>query len=113
MIPLLLLACTGSTGSDSGVETTDACDDAPVVTWDNFGDGFVTENCQTCHSSTTENRNGAPPTVVFDTREETLAQADAILRAVTSDAPTMPPQGGVSDDDRTLVSYWLTCWESP
>ncbi len=104
---LLLLACGG--GSDTG--SASLCDDAPVVTWDNFGDGFVTENCQPCHASTSEDRNGAPTGVVFDTREETLAQADAILAVATGPAPTMPPQGGVTDDDRTLLSYWLTCWE--
>jgi len=109
----LLLACTSSTGSDSGAPSPSSCDDAPMVTWDSFGEGFVTESCQTCHASTATNRNGAPLSVVFDTREETLAQADAILRVVTSDVPTMPPQGGISEDDRALVSYWLTCWESP
>ncbi|MFT5681612.1 MAG: putative membrane protein [Myxococcota bacterium] len=112
MIALLLLACTGGEGSDSAIEVVGECDDIPVVTWDNFGDGFVTESCQTCHASTSEDRNGAPETVTFDTREEALAQADNILRVVASDTPTMPPQGGISDDDRTLVSYWLTCWES-
>ena len=105
----MLTACGGEEGSDSA--EVGLCDDAPVVTWDNFGDGFVTENCQTCHASTTEDRNGAPDSVTFDTREETLSHAGSILTVVAGDTPTMPPQGGVSEDDRLLVSYWLTCWE--
>ena len=112
MIALLLTGCGGQT-TDSAADTDGLCADAPVVTWDNFGDGFLTENCQACHASTTDNRNGAPETVTFDTKEEAMIWADDILQVVTGDAPSMPPQGGISDDDRLLVTYWLTCWESP
>ena len=85
------------------------CAESPVVTWDNFGSSFVTENCQTCHAQASENRNGAPKNVVFDTEEETLAWSDRILDRVASDTPTMPPQGGVTDDDREFVDVWLSC----
>lgn len=100
-------------GSDTGglpVADTGMCADAPVVTWENFGHGFVLERCQSCHASTADNRYGAPEGVTFDTKEETLAQSDRILaRAV--DAETMPPSGGVDPDDLELLELWLTCWE--
>ena len=115
MLPLALLAC-GSMDDDGDDAYTDTgvpawCDDAPVLTWNNFGQGFVTEHCQACHASTAEERNGAPSDVVFDTREETLARADQLLaRAAGADA-TMPPRGGVSDDDKEMLEIWLQCWE--
>ena len=109
---LLLLACT-SDGDDSG--GADAlCQDAPVVTWDYWGQGFLTESCQSCHASTSADRNGAPTDVSFDTEADVWTHRDAILAAATGTEPRMPPRGGVSDDDRQLLTIWLTCWlEAP
>ena len=90
-------------------EVTALCLEAPVVTWDNFAAGFVAESCQSCHASTSEDRNGAPSDVVFDTEEETLAFADRILARSTGDDPDMPPQGGVVDADRYYIEVWLSC----
>lgn len=97
---LLLAGC----GAESRL-----CADAPVTTYDNFGAGFLTQSCATCHASTTLDRNGAPPGVVFDTEEDVWAQADRILAVTAGDAPTMPPQGGVTEDDRYRLEVWLTC----
>lgn len=87
------------------------CADAPVVTWSNFLEGFFIENCQTCHASTSLERYGAPVGVTFDTLEQVLALEDRILARATGDAPSMPPGGGVSDEDRLLLEISLTCWE--
>jgi len=131
LIAALALGCgqdgsssTGTGGSD-GSSTQDSgggpddpadtgfCAEVPVVTWDNWGEGFLIERCQACHASTSENRNDAPEEVVFDTREETLAQADRILARAAGEDATMPPEGGVTDDDKFLLTVWLTCWEGP
>ncbi len=119
MRPALLLAALAACGADKGEAGVDSgdtgtpawCDDAPVLTWANFGEGFVTESCQSCHASTTLDRRGAPADVVFDDRETTLALGDRVLARATGDRPTMPPQGGVTDDDRERLAIWLTCWE--
>ena len=47
-----LLACATG-GSDSA----DTCTDAPLVTWDSWGHGFMAEECQPCHASTSTTRN--------------------------------------------------------
>ncbi|MCK6504362.1 hypothetical protein L6R53_13330 [Myxococcota bacterium] len=110
MIPLLslLLAC-GDSGEDSG--STDAlCQDAPVVTWEYWGQGFLTESCQSCHASTSADRNGAPASVTFDTEAQVWTHRDAILATATGAEPTMPPRGGPSPDDRDLLEIWLRCW---
>ena len=120
---LLLLGCTGQTEDkaptdsnssvDDSVPIVDSglCDEAPVVTWANFGQGFITENCQGCHASTAIDRYGAPESVTFDDLEEVWAQSDRILARSTGDSPTMPPAGGVSEDDRTRLVWWLECAE--
>lgn len=132
-IPLLAALAMGcgdkdepssGSGGDGGSGTTDSgevlddtgdtgfCADAPVVTWDNWGEGFIIERCQSCHASTSDNRNDAPEEVVFDTREETLAQAERILARASGEDATMPPEGGVTEDDKYLLTVWLTCWET-
>lgn len=108
--------CPADEGDPVGVEDTavatdlpEICVDAPVATYANFGRGFLTQHCEVCHAATANDRHDAPETATFDTEEEVWAMADRILARAAGDAPTMPPQGGVSDDDRFLLEVWLTC----
>lgn len=103
----------GTTGGtvDSGEPLDPLCVDAPVVTWDSWGQGFLGANCQSCHASTTSDRHGAPEEITFDERDSALAVADRILARSAGTEPTMPPSGGVSEDDRYKLEVWLTCWE--
>ncbi|MCP4917707.1 MAG: hypothetical protein GY913_12350 [Proteobacteria bacterium] len=103
----LLLACAGDV-ADSGLVEDPICAEAPVTTWDNFGSGFVVQNCQTCHASTSDNRLGAPEEVVFDTKEDVWEHADRVLARSVVEAD-MPPQGGVTEEDRERLDIWLTC----
>lgn len=104
----LLCGC-GADAADTGA--ADFCADAPVVTWESWGEGFLIQTCQTCHSATTVDRNGAPESVNLDTESEVLALRDRILARATGDATTMPPSGGVTEDDRLRLLTWHTCWE--
>lgn len=108
MLFALLLACTG-TPEDTAV--VDGCADAPVVTYETFGAGFLVENCQSCHASTAPDRKGAPDAVIFDTVDDAWAFKERILVRAAIDVPDMPPQGGTTADDRTLLMYWLNCAE--
>ena len=94
---------------DTGIDGADFCGEAPVSTYANFGRGFLTQHCQACHASTAPDRHDAPPNVTFDTEQEALSLTDRILARAASEEPTMPPQGGVSDDDRYRLEVWLTC----
>lgn len=92
----------------AAVDSGGPCAEAPVVTWENFGAGFVTQHCQACHASTSPDRHGAPVAVVFDTEGDVQAWAARVHeRAVV--LGDMPPLGGVTDDDRQLLDLWLTC----
>lgn len=104
----LLLACADEPGdtADSGL-----CVDAPVVTYNSFGRAFVERACQPCHATPAPDRYGAPEGVVFDTVEDTWRFADSILARAAGDAPTMPPAGGTTEDQRTKLLWWLTCAE--
>ncbi len=96
-----------SPGDDDSVDPF--CDGVPLLTWGNFGSGFVTENCQGCHASTSVNRHDAPEEVTFDTASQVWARAEDVLEQTTGDDPAMPPQGGVEDADRTRLEWWLRC----
>jgi uncharacterized membrane protein len=112
LLVLVLWGCNSEEPSDSGSPPSDLpeiCVDAPTVTWANFGAGFITQHCQACHASSTPDRHGAPESVLFDTEEQVWALADRILARAVGEAPTMPPQGGVSEDDIYLLEVWLTC----
>lgn len=102
---LALLALAG--GCSGGEPAVDDCADAPVTSWDNFAAGFLTQNCQGCHSSTAPDRHDAPAEVTFDTEEDALRWADAIRRTAVSAERTMPPSGGVTEDDRYRLGVWL------
>jgi uncharacterized membrane protein len=102
----LLIGCA-TTAADSA----EPCADAPLVTYDNFGRGFLTQNCQPCHSAETSDRHGADPSVTFDSYDDVVTEWDAIARVATGADPVMPPSGGVPDDEREKLSIWLTCGE--
>lgn len=96
--------------TDTGDDTGDSlCAEAPTVTWNNFGDGFLRQSCQGCHASTSATRYGAPEAVTFDTVEQAWAWSARILARSGTETPTMPPAGGVEPEDRLLLVYWLTC----
>jgi len=124
LIPLLALAlaCGGAqddsaatpidSGSGDSAEpdwATLSCDEAPVVTWNNFGAGFVGHYCQGCHASTSVDRYGAPESVTFDTVDAVWAFRDRVLARSTGNAPSMPPAGGTNANDRQKLQWWLEC----
>ena len=98
---LLLLACQSA--KDSG-----DCVDGP--SYDGFMEGFLIGKCQPCHASSAPNRFGAPESVHFDTQPSAIDQA-ADIRRVVLEFSTMPPSGGVTEDEEILLEAWLDCVE--
>jgi len=110
------LACVGGSPEDTGRDSaptpttaTDPCEGVPALSWESFGHGFLLSHCDGCHAAEAPNRYDAPEDVVFDTPEQAWAWAERILARAAADPPSMPPNGGVSEDDRTRLSWWLTC----
>ncbi len=120
MILALLLACgTNDEATDDAVVVADdaalddpgECERDPPLAWDNFGQGFFTRYCTSCHSSLLSgtDRSGAPVEYNFET-EQQIAQYLGIIRATTlGDAPTMPPGGSPTATELSLLDEWLTC----
>lgn len=106
--PILTWLLAAACADDSGGE--DLCAEAPVVTWANFGEGFMLENCQSCHAESAVDRHDAPVGVAFDTPEDIARWAERILARAAGDAPTMPPGGGTVADDREMLRIWLECY---
>ena len=96
-----------SMACEERVDDTSACAD-PAPTWDTWGDAFFAQWCDSCHASTSPNRYGAPEGVAFDSQEEALAWADRIEARVLVEA-TMPPGGGLTDEELDLLAAWLQC----
>ena len=101
MLFLLMLACASQT-PDTG-----PCAQ-PTVTWDSFGQSFLITHCQGCHASTSPQRYGAPEGISFDTQEQSAELQRSIERTVL-DQESMPPAGGLNDDERELLAQWLAC----
>jgi cytochrome c5 len=113
----MLVTTLFSIGCQSAGETADTseavlevfCAEAPVVNYANFGESFMNHQCQGCHSSALEERFDAPLEVTFDTLEDVWVWRDRILDRCDLDAPTMPPRGGVTDDELLMLHWWLKC----
>jgi hypothetical protein len=126
----LLAAATGCGGADP-TTTGAACPtpDPLTLTWDNFGQAFMTRYCTACHASDLprSQRNGAPIYHDFDTLIGVLqvnVHVDQYAGAGPAATNTfMPPErcpatpgGPIAIDcprpslaERTDLSVWLVC----
>jgi uncharacterized membrane protein len=113
--PLLLLALACGSSEPAGSPPADAekaadpCADLPLLTWQNVGQGLLRENCQSCHASTSVDRQGAPADITFDTEEQALALRASILRVIDPAAPTMPPAMDLEPAAVEQLEIWLSC----
>ena len=113
---LLALVIVAACGTDPAVDThhdqvpPDDCTTS-YLTYDNFGEPFVANWCRGCHSSALPDdmRQMAPKEANFDTLDEVRTWSDGIVSKAGGDPATMPPAGGPSDDERTLLAEWITC----
>lgn len=86
----------------------DDCDQAPLVTWDNWAESMILTHCQGCHASVSPNRYGAPIDIHFDHKEAAYDLADRIYIRVLN-TQDMPPAGGILEEDLYLLDVWLRC----
>ena len=109
----LLTGCAkeGPVGADSAASATAAfCANAPTLTWESYGQGFMATYCLACHSANARDRFGAPEDMNFDTAGETWSFQEQILSAVV-ETSTEPPGGGVYAEDKQALEAWLRCAE--
>lgn len=102
-------------GSEADANTNDAIEeeecDSSTLRYDNFGSSFMEDYCQSCHSSSAENRRGAPSFVNLDTLQE-VKDLSARIIARSGTGTSMPPpsaQAMPSSDARSLLVEWIEC----
>lgn len=105
LAPLVLaLACSSGIGSD-----VDCPPEGTELTYDNFGQAYFAQHCLSCHSAevTGTAREGAPPTVDFDS----LQQIRMRLQTIDRRRHDMPPSGHPqpTGDEQRKLSEWLAC----
>jgi len=123
----IVLAACGPSPTDTGTTCPDP--EASPLTWDNFGQPFMTKYCTWCHDSslTRSKRNGAPLYHDFETLLGVLKTPEHIDQQAGSgpDATNefMPPDrcpsvlGGKIDTDcmqptleeRKQLAEWIAC----
>jgi uncharacterized membrane protein len=110
------LVCASIAAATPGCWAFDSYEDAVCpdegtdLTYENFGEAFVSRHCQYCHGSFIEDRQGAPPAYVFDTLEDVRDWAPRIYDRSAGDNTSMPPgPDDPSAEDRALFEEWLAC----
>ena len=102
---LVLVSCENS--SDTGNIHTNFDYECPL-TWNNWGEGFFTTWCQSCHSRTTPQRNGAPEGMNFDTLTDVF-EWQAAIRDSVIDNDRMPKGGGIPNDVKEQLIEYMDC----
>lgn len=120
VVALLVGACgtepvleptTPSTAEPPAIEVDpDACETS-YLTYENFGEPYMLDWCRGCHSSAIPAgmRQRAPAAINFDTLADVRQFKDRIAARAASLDPSMPPAGGPTEEERTLLAEWLAC----
>lgn len=102
MIRAVLAALTAACAADTstGIAASEVtCPSGSTLTYENFGQAFVTEHCLSCHAS-------QRPTLTTQAAVQASA-ATIIDAAVTSSV--MPAGSSLVIDERRLLGEWLAC----
>ncbi len=107
-IAAVIVALGGCVEAEPAI--SQACEDS-AISWQTFADGYVRNWCRGCHSAELagDGRHGAPVGVNFNERGDMTKHYEHIKARATGDAPTMPPAGGPSEEERALFAAWLEC----
>lgn len=92
------------------LEDAECPQEGTVLTYESFGEAFMSEYCQDCHASDADNRQGAPREMVFDTRDDVLEHRERIYERAALGNTSMPP--GPDDpgaEEREMLAEWLAC----
>jgi len=94
------------------LETLDqgSCPKGSTLTWKSFGEDFFASYCNRCHGADLGQRDGAPTTFVFESRDEVYVHRERIYATSAADNDSMPP--GPDDPplaEREKLAEWLAC----
>jgi hypothetical protein len=102
-LALALMAC----GDGPGDATGSTCPSDSTLSYGNFGQAFMQNNCLSCH------RAGGPESPTLSSLEQIQANRDVIDRSAASgpDATNtfMPDGASVATEERLKLGEWLAC----
>ena len=110
LAPLLFLAACGdkqdAINDGDGTDEPAGCESGDV-TWANAVSELMTTNCTACHSSerSGQDRNGAPNGVNFNSYDAATDSAEEANERIQRG--TMPPGGGLSQNQRDCFNAWV------
>jgi uncharacterized membrane protein len=91
--------------------TSLVCPKGTHLTYENFGEGFLRNYCQMCHSKglAAGARAGAPLGADFDAASDAALWRAAMLSKAGTDMSPEPPVNNVSSSERAQFAEWLNC----
>lgn len=109
--------CSHEESAALGPPTEAVCPPNSTLTYDNFGETFMTNYCTRCHASTLTGtaRQGAPAFHDFDTLEGVMQVADHIDEAAGAGPAAvnefMPIDDGPKPtlEEREQLAEWIAC----
>ena len=114
---LVALACSDPTDEEHKGPTGATCPEGSMLTYESFGQSFMSRYCTRCHSSTLSGseRHGAPSDHNFDTlagikatpAEHLDEEAAAGPENVNTSMPPADPRP--QDGERRQLGEWLAC----
>ena len=110
LVLLALVAAVARCANPTEIDDYPCPDAGTTLTYENFGEAFVDSYCNGCHGSAVTDRQGAPSSYVFDTRDQIAAARDRIFARAAADNDSMPP--GPDDPpeaEREELAEWLAC----
>ena len=126
----LCLAACGSSTDDRGPDIAAAKDPEPIevkgpatfdtdlkcpkgtfLTYENFGAGFLSTYCLSCHSANVpeKKRSGAPLVANFDTALDASRYRALMLSKTQGNNPSMPPGQTLKAREKAAFAEWLNC----
>lgn len=88
------------------------CPKGTLISYENFGSGFMARFCLSCHSRKipTQQRAGAPGDTNFDTSEDVQRyRALILLKTNPASKNPMPPSREIPKTQKVILSEWLDC----
>ena len=107
---LFLLVGLAACKSETSIDDYPCPKEGTKLTYAQFGQGFLAQNCQTCHGQSSDERKGAPSGYDFGTVESVRSHKDRIFARAAADNVSMPP--GPDDPpaaERAKLAEWLAC----
>lgn len=88
------------------------CPKGTLISYENFGSGFMSQYCLSCHSERKTNlaRAGAPAEVNFDRLKDIqIFRANVLARTRIGQAKPMPPNREIPKEQVLILVEWLDC----